>query len=538
MSMLKSLLKKQFMEVNTWLLQNKKTGKRRSNINIAMLIVAYTVLFLCLGMIFFGTGYMLCEPLVFAGLGWLYFSIMGLMAVMLGVFGSVFNTYATLYKAKDNELLLSMPIPPSRILAARLFGVWMWSLIYEAIVFVPALIVYWLIMNWNGGLTLTAVLFGILLFVLLSVFILTLSCILGWVVAKIGGKLKNKSIVTVLISLVFIALYYFCYSKAYMVLQSILQNAQTVGQKVKGAAYPLYLLGRSGEGDVVSMLLFTLIIVAVFAVVYLIMSRSFIKMATSNKGVKRVKYKEKDSRVRSINEALLFKEIKRFVSSAVYMLNCGLGTILLPVLGIFILIKADMIQSIIASYMGNDSSLVVLIACAGLCVMASMNDITAPSISLEGKSLWIIQSLPVPAWRVLLAKLKMHLLITEIPMIFCSVCTVIALRPQLFTAILLFVMPMLFVLLSAAFGLMVNLKMPNLSWTDETVPVKQSMGVLLSLFGGWGLVIVIGILYFLIHAFVSAEIFLLICTALIGILCTVIILWLKNKGTVIFEKLG
>ena len=199
------------------------------------------------------------------------------------------------------------------------------------------------------------------------------------------------------------------------------------------------------------------------------------------------------------------------------MLNCGLGTILLPVLGIFILIKADMIQSIIASYMGNDSSLVVLIACAGLCVMASMNDITAPSISLEGKSLWIIQSLPVPAWRVLLAKLKMHLLITEIPMIFCSVCTVIALRPQLFTAILLFVMPMLFVLLSAAFGLMVNLKMPNLSWTDETVPVKQSMGVLLSLFGGWGLVIVIGILYFLIHAFVSAEIFLLICTALIGL---------------------
>ena len=77
-------------------------------------------------------------------------------------------------------------------------------------------------------------------------------------------------------------------------------------------------------------------------------------MATSNKGVKRVKYKEKDSRVRSINEALLFKEIKRFVSSAVYMLNCGLGTILLPILGIFILVKADMIQSIIASYMGND----------------------------------------------------------------------------------------------------------------------------------------------------------------------------------------
>lgn len=535
--MLKLLLKKQLMEVNTWLLQNKKTGKRRSNISMAVMIVVYAVLFICLGMIFFGTGYMLCEPLVIAGLGWLYFSIMGLMAVMLGVFGSVFNTYATLYKAKDNELLLSMPIPPSRILAVRLFGVWMWSLIYEAIVFVPALIVYWIIINGEGGLSFTIILFGILLLILLSVFILTLSCILGWVVAKIGGKLKNKSIVTVLISLVFIALYYFCYAKAYTILQSILQNAQTVGQNVKGAAYPLYLLGRSGEGDVVSMLLFTLIIAAVFALVYLIMSRSFIKMATSNKGEKRAKYKEKDAKLRSINGALLFKEIKRFISSAVYMLNCGLGTILLPVAGIFMLVKADSIQSIVASYMGNNLSLVVLIACAALCVMASMNDITAPSISLEGKSLWIIQSLPVPAWRVLVAKLKTHLLVTEIPMIFCSVCTVIAIRPPIFTAILLFVMPMLFVLLSASFGLMVNLKAPNLNWTDETVPVKQSMGILLSLFGGWGFVIVIGILYFLIHVFVSTEIFLLICTAFIGILCVVIIFWLKNKGSVIFEKL-
>ncbi len=50
------------------------------------------------------------------GYGWLYYALMGLLALAFGVFGSVFSTYAGLYQAKDNELLLSMPIPPRRIL--------------------------------------------------------------------------------------------------------------------------------------------------------------------------------------------------------------------------------------------------------------------------------------------------------------------------------------------------------------------------------------------------------------------------------------
>ena len=55
-----------------------------------------------------------------AGMGWLYFALMGLMAMFLGAFGSVFNTYSSLYLAKDNDLLLSLPIPVRIIMASRL----------------------------------------------------------------------------------------------------------------------------------------------------------------------------------------------------------------------------------------------------------------------------------------------------------------------------------------------------------------------------------------------------------------------------------
>ena len=33
-----------------------------------------------------------------------------LMGVFVGITGSVFSTYSTLYRAKDNEMLLAMPI--------------------------------------------------------------------------------------------------------------------------------------------------------------------------------------------------------------------------------------------------------------------------------------------------------------------------------------------------------------------------------------------------------------------------------------------
>ena len=76
-----------------------------------------------------------------------------------------------------------------------------------------------------------------------------LSCILGWAVAKISLKLKNKSFITVILSLVFIGAYYLVYFRATELLSSLVENAVVIGGKIKAAAYPLYVLGKTGEGD-------------------------------------------------------------------------------------------------------------------------------------------------------------------------------------------------------------------------------------------------------------------------------------------------
>ena len=135
--MTKALFKKQMMEVFSWVYRNKKSGKNRSRQGLAAYILLYLFIFAFLGSVFYKVADMLCAPLAGAGLGWLYFALMGLIAVALGVFGSVFSTYSSLYMAKDNDFLLSMPIPAPKILLIRLAGVFAMGLLYELIVMIP-----------------------------------------------------------------------------------------------------------------------------------------------------------------------------------------------------------------------------------------------------------------------------------------------------------------------------------------------------------------------------------------------------------------
>ena len=194
--MLKILVKKQLGEIFRSYTYDAKKNRARSKAATVGFIVLFAVIMVgMLGGLFTVLSLQLCAPLADAGLAWFYFTLMTLLAAFLGIFGSVFNTYASLYLAKDNDLLLSMPIPVSVLLVSRLLGVYLMGLLYSGIVILPAVIVYWAV----AGVTLANVLGGVLLTALISVFVMTLSCALGWVVAKIS-LLKHKSFVTVVIS--------------------------------------------------------------------------------------------------------------------------------------------------------------------------------------------------------------------------------------------------------------------------------------------------------------------------------------------------
>ncbi|MBO5372276.1 MAG: hypothetical protein J6A75_06110 [Lachnospiraceae bacterium] len=531
--MKKALLKKQLLESFSWLYFNKKNGKKRNSMGSVLYMLLYTVLFGVLGCMFYVLSLSLCEPLCALGLGWLYFALVSLLGIVLGVFGSVFNTYASLYQAKDNDLLLSMPIPASNILLMRLFGVYMMGLIYELIVMIPALIVWFM----YGSVGLSGMIFSILIPFILSFFVMTLSCVLGWVVALVSSKIRNKSFITVVLSLAFIVGYYYVYARAYEMLTNIIVNAKSIAGNVKSALFPFYHMGRAAEGSGLSMLIFTGMILALFAIVYAVLSHSFVKLATANRGAAKVKYKKQKIKAGNADSALLKKEFKRFTGSANYMMNCGLSIIFMLAAAVALLLNREVCVETFTILGGEDGKIVPLLITAALCTIVSMNDITAPSISLEGKNIWLLQVLPISPWQVLKAKLKLHLILTFVPAMILTVCALIVLRPSIEFAVLISFTVAAYILTMALFGLVLNLKAPNLNWTNEVVPIKQSLSVTVALFGGWILVFAFGGIYFAISSIVSPFVYLSIVSIILIVGSAFMIVWLKNKGTKIFAAL-
>ena len=535
--MLKTLLRKQMTEIFRTYFYDTRKSKPRSKASTIFLFVMFGVLMIgVLGTMFTLLSVFLCAPLTEAGLAWMYFTVMALLAILLGAFGSVFNTFAGLYLAKDNDLLLSMPIPVRYILAARLLGVYLLGLMYSGVLLLPAVIVYWCMASFS----LQSVLGGILLILTVSGIVLFLSCALGWVVAQISRKLRNKSLITVLISLIFIGAYYFFYAKAQSLMQDLIANADSYGAKIRGAAYPLYLLGRMGVGDPVALLVWIAGTAFVLFLTLYIIARGFIRLATSTGTVARTAYREKKARVASPAGALRRREFARFLGSPTYMLNCGLGSVIGVAFAGFLLIRNSWAYenlSVLSEAVGIGIPRFAPIAAAAVCMVLSTVAITAPSVSLEGRTIWLSQSLPVTPWQVLRAKLAVHLWVGEIPALLCGVAVAAALRLPFPTAVMTVILPLLFTLLQACFGLFVNLLHPNLTWVSEMTPIKQSLGVLFSLLGGWGYAALLGVGGYFLTVPVPAWVALLALNLLTALLSLLLLRWLKGRGARIFATL-
>lgn len=536
--MTKALFKKQMREVFSWVSQNRKTGKARTGASLAIFIAVYVLLFAFLAVMFGGFAVVLCPPLVGAGLGWLYFALMGLLAVAFGTFGSVFSTYTTLYQAKDNDMLLAMPIPPAKILLVRLSGVYAIGLLYELIVIIPAAIVY-LIVARPGIL---GVIFTLLIPLVLSFFVLTLSAALGWVVALVSGRVRNKNIVTVVLSLAFFALYYYFCMNSWNIMESIIENPEAIGGFVKGALFPLYHMGLAAQGHAGSMLLFTAIVAALLLLVYFALSKSFVRITTEKKGAAKATYRAGAMRARSVGGSLFHKELRRFLGSATYMLNCGLGIVFMLVAAVALLIEADAVRAAMAEFSDIVSiygeGVFPVVAVLAVCLLASMNDMTAPSVSLEGKQIWILQSLPVPGEKALMAKLKLQLVFTFIPAAVLCACAEWVLRPSALYAVLIPATAALHIVFLAALGLFANLKMPNLIWTNENVPIKQGLAVTVVLLGGMVFSGVLFGAYFFVGFFLDAAVYLAIVCVLLFAADALLLWWLRTRGARIFEELA
>ena len=532
--MLKTLVKKQIFEVFKGYFYDAKKNKMRSKLAIAGWFAFFAVIMVgVLGGMFFALSLSLCEPLAADGMDWLYFLIMGIIAIFLGAFGSVYNCYTALYLSKDNDLLLSMPIPVKTIVASRLLNVYFMGTMYLLTVVIPMNLVYLV----ATGVTAAKLICGFLLFLVISFFVLALSCVLGLAVAKISLKLKHKSFTTVFVTLVFIALYYVVYFKAGDIIRDILANAQVYGERIKGAAYILYLFGKIGTGDILIALIFTAVMTAITVIIWIALLNSFISIATASGRIEKIKYKEKTVRQKSVFGAALAKEFARFTACPNYMLNGGIGILLLPAFGVYFMLQGRVLMPQIREAISDRPDCGIILVCAGFLMISAMINPAAPSVSLEGKNLWILQSLPVKPITALRAKAIMQMLLAGVPMLISCVLSMIGIESTIPEKMILFILPMSYVVFSALVNMVIAIKTPILNWTNETEPIKHSGGVFVSMIASWLVVVAFGLIYMFFGYKLSTTVYSLIWVAFFVVTSLVLTAWLEKRGSAIFAVL-
>ena len=92
-----------------------------------------------------------------------------------------------------------------------------------------------------------------------------------------------------------------------------------------------------------------------------------------------------------------------------YMINAATGTVFMLILMVFAVIRHDMLMTYLEMLPSRFTPYVGGAAALAVACLASFNIMSAPSISLEGKNLWIAKSLPVKPVRILMAKVNMHI---------------------------------------------------------------------------------------------------------------------------------
>jgi ABC-2 type transport system permease protein len=488
--MFKALVRSRFSSLLASLRQSGKSGKKKSRVSPALMILLFVIIgayFLAtMGAMFYG----LCFLYRGTGQEWQVFLLGVMISSALCVFGSIFVTKTQIFDSKDNELLLSMPIPPKYIFLSRMLTLLVVNYLLESVVMLPCIVMYGILCGYST----LGLIFSILTFLLIPFLTLSVSAIIAWIVSEIASRLRNKTVVTVALFIIFFGAYmYLCFNMGYT------EGAAVDLSGFRGMPVFGWAADACANGEPLSMLWFFLCAALPALITFLILDKSFIRIITTKKARARVEYRGNREKSSGVYFALLKKELRRFFSSAAYIMNAGMGNVMTVIVAVMIALNSETVATVVAelTYYGLGDAVtrtVPVAAGAIVAFMGSMNLVSAPSISLEDKNLWILQSSPVDPRDVILAKLSCHAVIC-LPLTLISaviICFALGLSP--IHSALTVLACIVTVAFTDYFGMFLGLKFPKFGWQNENVAVKQGFAVMGTMLGSmFGTMILAGL---------------------------------------------
>lgn len=528
---LESLKQSMFGRMNK---KNKKLGK------LAKLLIALLVIYVvgALGLSLTFTFSQLAASFLPLGLGWLYFAMVGLLTSCLSLVSTIFMSNSQIFEAKDNDLLLSMPIKPGVILASRVLVIVLINFAYTFVISLCAQGVFVAKSLSDGTFRVSQIFVTLGAVVLIALFATALGCACGWLIGLVLSKTSAKNIVVTVMSFAFLFVYMYVFINLQGNMMALIERGEEFARAIRDSLPPFYHFGVACySASPRSLGILALWSLTPFAAVCALLRLSFMRIVTSKRGERQRKYRAKPLKSSSAVSALRRKELARFFTTPMYMLNCGLGSVMMIMFAVALTVKGESLLNMLLGIPSMGEMLPGIII-AVMCFFALMNTTSSVVISLEGKSFPLLKSLPVGTRSVFLAKSSVNLIIGLPAIAVCAVLCRVAVTMNTLQTVMLFVLPCMAQVLSTVWGLAANLWFPRFDWVNETMLVKQSGSALISVFGGMGIMALPVIVYaLLLRGSVSLDAFLVICAGFFAALCSAVIIYLSTSGRKLYESL-
>lgn len=407
--------------------------------------------------------------------------MMGVASVMI-FFTTIYKAHGTLFAFKDYDLLMSLPVSTAKITATRMLLLYLTNLIFCLLMMVPAAVVY-------AGLVHPGITFYLLFslsMLLLPLLPLIVATFVGCLIAMVSSRFRQSKLVNMILMTIALFGFMILYSKMMTMPTQELADIGLFLSQMVNQIYPLSAMFVSAvtQSSLLAFAGFVTISLVAFVLYCWVIGKNFkrINTALTTSAVSSHYRKEKLS-AHAPFTALYRKEFRRYFSSSLYVFNTAFGLIglLLISFALFFFPPEQLMQMLsipqISGAMADYAPLAVS-------VLVGMTCTTCCAISLEGSQFWILTSSPVSAKDVFFSKIAVNLSLTLPTIVLCAPCIAMALHANGLQTVLLFIVPAVYSLFIAVYGLYCNLLFPNLTWTTETTPIKQSASALIGVMTG------------------------------------------------------
>ena len=466
-------------------------------------------------------------------------SLLVLSISFMTIIEGIYKSGQLIFNCKDDQILLSLPLKKRTVLSIRIFKFYIFELKFNTLFLLPMIIAY---IRWAENLNWTFFLTSFVMIIFLPIIPIIISTIIGAITTGISSRFRYKNFAQILLTTTLILVILMGTWNINGIINYIAKNATSINDFITKLYYPAGVyVNLISDFNITDLLIFILVNVIISIISIFIISKFYFKINSRIKSVTTAPKTNKKLSYEANNKymSMIKKELIIFFKTPVFIINAGFGIVLYIILAIIMVIKYEYINNIFKDVLSSDvlsnMSIIILVL---LLLTGYMTSITNSVISLEGRNINILKSLPIKIKTILLSKVLAALTINAPVILIGNIILFIKFRINIIEMILILILSILIPLVSHFIGIIINLKYPKLDAENATEVVKQSTSSLLSVMLGMILLVINILIITKIINSMSSILILVLFVIVYIVIDLILYLYLTKISIKDFEKLS